>query len=1393
MINVLQNHANNPEFCKKSCVILLQMLKECDDPQLAYRMVECGCAEALQLIIETEPEKDDETKQLVLEILNELFTVKGVMHKNVAKHGKGVLKMFMNTDQPKLAKSVIDCLHNTANEGLEELDNESLAKMNSLVNAHKTDIGVNQSGSLYIRNLFDNSSQERIQNCGITVRDIVKSFGPYNMDEKVFRNLDVAIDKLGSDQDFYQVLDVIQNNPNSDDFWIMSHLVDLPSIDMQSKKAQLDSILKKADQNNLVGSLNAEVCFFMKELHRSHPDISRELMKDKSSLIKKVMDEIDNISGPHKFLGLQVLEQNIGDHGKFMRDNDIIKKAEKWIKECQDPKDMCRILNFLQAFCDDKDFKQDMLRAGLDTLAINKCKAHFAEEPETFDSLTQFTDRCVTEANDVVQFCDNGNMKTMIDMASTLVDGMQNFDRFIDFTVKMFDVPKVSEKLYESYNELTRLFCTRFEKRIIEFFDKWFQQRNKKEVWSQQYRPEFLECVAIPKERQALKKLMVKTDPEKLEGVLHKFSLGEKGMDALTELSQLVSTLVCFIAQGEPDDMLTIPCRVPIDDCIQSLKNNLEFITEKAIKNRVVLRYLALFCILLPHFKQKGYVKKIAARRSEFPCHELINFVELATTKQPLVPFYIISAYGLYFIPEDLRPEIPRGVAQEGDDDLEKDHGPVESPIWTPLTFILNDEKISSPVSDFLVKITKKKGPQQQIINFMGYLSLVFSYQFGTVDTDLLLASTLLSSLVNQVDDESLDFGLATSAIYCVDSWCENSERAIIKLNSMGCYDKLLRFMNNLRNQDVLRLVISSLLQKLANFNDGHQLEIDLERLVKKCKDYDEIVATKGDEKREDVLQAYNDLSGLLQIQKAQQFCINKQLQTTILSTLAQELKRNPDELMSKGLIVNYQDNLGKMLACGNLLAPNSKTKPEDIANLSLILRKGLNHWKNDPLILGNILELTKNNLKRPGQLDYSPEVSLKVYEELEALTHTYKNSPEILSSIRDVQALLELPKQNEEKVEENVEEPGAQIEPIVEVPAEPEPEVEPEPVFVAEPEPVEEEVYDVPAEEELIKEEQEQEEIKNNFVTEEIFQDTQKDEAVAQKVIDDNKPKEEEVIVAIEEPEPVEQPLENQSEPLPEPSDEWDLRIEKDRIRAFALLVAKSENPDDASQDGLIYKVVLLAEELVCDEYVLAEFYARWIAKLTSIQIIAHYTENPTVKLKDNLEKYQTDQKILKHTCSALANLTSNNQYQIPVVIASDILPLTRNLAILSTEVAVFGFFAKMISNITQTDENKVVVSQKGVIKVFSTYLKLKDSNEGVLKAVFKAVNSLCGTKQSCPVNVEKTDFIEVLVDYAAHVIPSVSPVCLVLETFGIIFKFGGEKVRQKAVEAGATEFYTE
>ena len=51
----------------------------------------------------------------------------------------------------------------------------------------------------------------------------------------------------------------------------------------------------------------------------------------------------------------------------------------------------------------------------------------------------------------------------------------------------------------------------------------------------------------------------------------------------------------------------------------------------------------------------------------------------------------------------------------------------------------------------------------------------------------------------------------------------------------------------------------------------------------------------------------------------------------------------------------------------------------------------------------------------------------------------------------------------------------------------------------------------------------------------------------------------------------------------------------------------------------------------------------------------------------------------------------------------------------------------------------------------------------------------------------------MERLIDFAAESIPKPQIVALVLEVLGVIFKYGGEKIRSLGIEFGVTNFYTE
>jgi hypothetical protein len=1308
VINVLQNHAGNAEFCKKSCLILRQMLKECSDPQLPNRCVEAGCAEALELITNTPPEKDDETKQLILEIFNYLFSCKGVLHKIVSKHGKGVLNSYMNTEKVGLAKNVIDCLQHTAGEGMEELDQQSLSRVNNLVNKHCTSLEVNRSGSKYIKNLFQSSSPEKVKEVNISITDLVRSFGGHNMDEEVFRNLDVAIDMMGTEEEFSRTLLAIEKGENlSDNFWIMSHLVDLPCVDINQKKEQISKILDYVHQNKKVGELNSEVCFFLKEFHRARPEVISDIMKEKSGLIKTIMDEIDHQTGPHKFLGLQVLKNNIDIHGRFMKENDIIKKAEKWIKECNTPEDMVNILDFLEAFCQSSELKNDMIAANLHIQAINKVRDNFPTSAKSYEALYNYLDKCITDENSIKAFCDSGSMNEVISIGYNLLDDIEKLDQLISFTSKMFDIPNVSSKLDESFNNLVRMFCTRFERRIMDFFNNtWYDKRTQKATWLHTNKPAFFECISTEKERTALQKIMAKHDLTSIEALLHKTAIGEKGFEILNVLSLNLAMFVCYVAKDDPASMHSFISRVAIDDAVQSLKNNIEFITEKNMKSsRVIFRYLPLFCSFIPLFYSKQFVKKISAKKSEFCGPAFINFVELANTRQPIISYYLTSAYGLTIIPEALKPELPK-TGSKADED-KGDYVVRFNTSWSPLTFILSENHMSTSFCDSLIKLNKKKG--EGLAQMNGYLSLMHIYSFGNEDTDLLLANPLVSSILAQVDDETLDYELGTYSIFSLDGWCEHSDKAITKIHSMGAYEKLLRYMNNLRNQDVLKMVISSLLQKLSNVSDGQQLEYDLDRLVKKCKDYDEICLSKGDEHREEILSVYNDLSGMLQIKKTQAFCINKGLHQISLNTLAVELRRNPNDLVSKGLIVNYQDFIAQLARSSSIMFENTKAKPDDIANVSFILKKGIEDWKNDETILKNICELTKNTIKKKGQLDFNSDTSRKVYNDLQNCLSTHRNNPELIEIIQEVQALLDLESEKEETIA-------------------PEPIVEPE-VPVQEQVAVPEPYYEAP---QLQTEEEQIADLQENFVTEAIFANVQEEKAQEEAQQSIEQPKEE---IAVEEVVP------QVPEAAPEVNydEEFNLRIEADRERAMNLVCFRTENLQDDTKDYLIAKIQLQADELDVDELALAIWYAKWIGKLAQVPFFLPYLQNTLYKLNINLDRFQGDAELLKQTCFACHYCTKGNEEQIAIFIACEIIHTLKTYCCVTTDTVAMGYVSKALTNVGASEDNKVSLSSNGAIYILANGLRIAGNDfENVSKNVLKAINTLCTSKVSCPINTE-------------------------------------------------------
>lgn len=455
LVSVLKVHPGNNEFAKSSCKILLQLLKLAEDGQLPDKMVEASAAEALNLITRTPPEKDEETKQMILEIFNYLFKVSGVLHKTVVKQSKDVLLNYLDTDKPELATAVIDCLQGTASQSPQPLDPTTLNKVLKLIDRHGASSDVAKAGSNYIKTAFEKAKPEEIQNCGIQIKDIVRSFGNHNMDPKVFRDIDVAIDKLGSEEQLYSVMDEIEKGESlEENFWIMSHLIDLPSEQINTKLPQIDRILSFVENNDKLGQLYTHTSTFLNEFHNSNPEAAKQVMAGKSSLIEKLIDEIDQQEGPYKFMALDVLSHNLDQHGQFMNDKGIAEKLKKWISNCSTPEDMSKLCDFMAKACQNEEIRSSIMQQNIDDFCIDVVEGKFSSNPQVFASMSNFLNSCVKTNTDKDTFCAAGKANKFIKIGNNLVNEIEDFDGMLDFIGGLFDVPNPNPKLKESFDEL---------------------------------------------------------------------------------------------------------------------------------------------------------------------------------------------------------------------------------------------------------------------------------------------------------------------------------------------------------------------------------------------------------------------------------------------------------------------------------------------------------------------------------------------------------------------------------------------------------------------------------------------------------------------------------------------------------------------------------------------------------------------------------------------------------------------------------------------------------------------------------------------------------------------------------------------------------------------------
>lgn len=309
----------------------------------------------------------------------------------------------------------------------------------------------------------------------------------------------------------------------------------------------------------------------------------------------------------------------------------------------------------------------------------------------------------MTNKVELKQFCDDGIITKYISMGHKNYLNITNYDQMLVFIGKFYGLTPAHPELKKSYKEVVELFSTRFELRVNDWAQRWYDARDNKKIWDSAYRHRFLKQISASRERRTLQSVMADTTLKSLEFDLKRLAQGDRGADAVAQLAFKTAELNCLMMMEEPSTMTDILSRKAIESAMEALINNVDMLRSKQIdETRIVKRFIPLWCSLLPLFKHKHFLHKVCEHEDQFENHNFLKFMKSSMKKDPRACMLVMLAYSHASL-NDLN--LPYGYAKQlktGNTDI------------SPLSVILNtkDASVSAPFGIQMVNFVRKP-PQE--------------------------------------------------------------------------------------------------------------------------------------------------------------------------------------------------------------------------------------------------------------------------------------------------------------------------------------------------------------------------------------------------------------------------------------------------------------------------------------------------------------------------------------------------------------------------------------------------------------------------------------------------------------------------------------------------------
>lgn len=663
VLRVLHTHPSDEPLVFEGSKILLTLTTYSEDEKFADKLAELNGSNYLLSCIETEPEKDNQTKMVILDILKFLLRSSGVLHKVVVGDGYKLLLNLLGTVKPsnhELDSKILEVMA-LISKDLDHPDKDDIKKVLEIVKRNqgqKDRVTMCRDAATFLHNEYSKVQADNEEFCGlVNMEDMISAFGEQSMDLEVYSDLSQVVKKIFNPDDVSKAVENIKAGKDlNTNFSILAHLADTPQVQElidSGNFTEIEDIITKmmeSDQfaENFMGTMG-----LLNNIGKNNPGIVGGMISKNPNFLRRIIETMEKIKPNERHLGFSIIKSQMAKNADVLLGLDFLSKLKAWIGKADSIDEMVMYEDCLIECAKHNPLRLRSIELNIMRTVLAKVQEKFPMNCEIYENMLRFMHSALQTDNELTDFIKEGGLEDIVILAIELSEVLEDDSVLIPFILKMFEFEKSKAEAMKSFDMLMKIFSGLIERRCTANIRTWYSKKACQEIWTHAYLPPRLNFEFLrPKEKEIVDTLFKDFSIDDLVQS-SRVELGQiTCIDRVNTLDLHCATTNCYLNSSNVCELYD---QANLFSIVKNLSGgivrNKDHIGIRHDKTKLLRRSHAMMTCLSKTLLDPGFFKTVYFDSKNYIFPEISEWFSILYSKDPLYAFAFVTNSRLFNLP----------------------------------------------------------------------------------------------------------------------------------------------------------------------------------------------------------------------------------------------------------------------------------------------------------------------------------------------------------------------------------------------------------------------------------------------------------------------------------------------------------------------------------------------------------------------------------------------------------------------------------------------------------------------------------------------------------------------------------------------------------------------